>query len=67
MGLQAAGMHLKVARGAERLQDEAQLAALEQSGGGVGWSRQDRCAESRRVRTVKQLKRELKNQDLSLT
>ena len=60
--MKEAGMHPKVAREAERLQHEAQLAALEQSGGGAGSSRQDQYAESRKVpvRTIKQLKRKLK-------
>ena len=50
--LQVAAVHPKVAMKAQKLQDVAQLAMLEQWGSG-GWSRQDEYAESQRVRTIK--------------
>ena len=61
--LQVAAVHPKVGKEVQRLQNAAQLARLEQSGGRTcNWRREEEQTEVRRVRMIKQLKRELKVQ-----
>ena len=61
--IQVAAVHPKVEREAQRLQNMAQLTALDQSGGrAMGWRKEEGQAVANRVRTVKQLEKKLKIQ-----
>ena len=60
--LEIAAVHPNVQREAKRLRDVAQLGALRNGGGGVGWRDKDTRSEACRVRTIKQLERALRIQ-----